>query len=236
MYRPVIGITTSVESEGPDQITQQVLGHTYVEAVERAGGCPVIVPVVQEKETLDAVVALLDGLIITGGPGITDRLIGELPDDLPPVSPERDRTDKWIYEASRKKDVPILGICYGMQFINARFGGSIFADVQVQRDVDPHSPKRLEGMEIRHQLSVVDRSHLSGVIGAGNFEVNSYHIQAVDSLGEGLEANALSDDGLVEGFESKDGRILGVQFHPEKLPDTIWERVFDYLVTIARKT
>ena len=234
MQRPVIGITTSVESKGSDHVSQQVLGHTYVAAVERAGGCPVIVPVVQERETLSAVIALLDGLIITGGPGITDQLIGKLPCDLPPVNPERDRSDKWVYEASRNNDIPILGICYGMQFINARCGGSIFADVQVQRDVDPHSPKRLEGREIRHGLSVVERSRLSDVIGAGDFEVNSYHIQAVDTLGEGLVTNALSDDGLIEGFESKDGRILGVQFHPEKLPDTVWERVFDHLVAIAR--
>jgi putative glutamine amidotransferase len=236
MSRPIIGITTSVETSSSGRVSQQTLGHSYVEAVEIAGGCPLILPIVSDQSTLDAVVSLLDGLVITGGPGITDRLVGELPDDLPPVSADRDRSDNWIYEASTKSDLPMLGICYGMQFINARFGGSIYADVQNQKGVAPHSPKRFEGREVRHGLSVAEDSRLSTLVGSGLAEVNSSHIQAVETLGSGLEANAKSDDGLIEGFESQDGRILGVQFHPEKLPNTIWEKIFVHLVACAKET
>ena len=236
MPRPIIGITTSAETSHSGQVSQQTLGHLYVEAVERAGGCPLILPIVSDRSTLNEVVSLLDGLVITGGPGITDRLIGELPDDLPPVSADRERSDNWTYEESAKNDLPMLGICYGMQFINARFGGTIYADVQNQKGVRPHSPKRVENSEVRHGLSVTENSRLSELVGSGKAEVNSSHIQAVESLGNGLELNAKSEDGLIEGFESEDGRILGVQFHPESLTNTVWQKVFEHLVSCANTT
>ena len=90
--RPLIGITTSLAGDGGTG--RQVLDRAYVEAVERAGGCPVVVPVTASAESLEPLCRLLDGLVITGGPGITEGLVGSLPEDLPPT-PEDAQADRY---------------------------------------------------------------------------------------------------------------------------------------------
>lgn len=233
MSRPFIGITGSLAA-APGSYRQVVDGY-YIDAVERAGGCPLILPMTARAESLRPLLDLTDGLIITGGPGITEGLAGELPHDLPPVEERRTRADTWAFETIQEQGKPILGICYGMQFINARCGGSIYADAQQQLQVGAHSPLRNEGRDIRHGMSLVDDTALAALLGraASGVEVNSFHIQAVKELGAGLRVNVRSADGLVEGVESEDGRIIGVQFHPEKMPGTVWERLFDHLVECA---
>ena len=234
MSRPVIGITTGIEaSNGRD--SRQVVGRAYVRAVERAGGCPVILPMVECREALSPVLELIDGLIITGGPGITDGLIGALPEDLPAVDPIRAQTDNWIYRDARKRDLPMLGICYGMQFINARFDGAIYADLQAQLGKCAHSPKRSEQRPVRHGVRTLADTWLARLAGrpADFVEVNSFHIQAIEGPGNGLHVSAVSEDGVIEGIETEDGRIIGVQFHPEALPGTVWDRVFEHLVAIS---
>ena len=94
--RPLIGITTSLS--GQEGESRQVLDRAYVEAVERAGGCPVVVPVSASAESLRPLGRILDGLVITGGPGITDGLVGNLPEDLPPTPEIRTQTDTRAFE------------------------------------------------------------------------------------------------------------------------------------------
>ena len=99
MPRPIIGITTSFLSKSK----QQSLDHEYVIAVERAGGCPLILPMPEEQETLAPLFALLNGLIITGGPGITQGLVGKLPKDMPAVAPTRYENDIRAFDYAQKK-------------------------------------------------------------------------------------------------------------------------------------
>ncbi len=201
-----IGITTSLRDG------RQTLDIAYARAVEAAGGIPIIVPLLRDQPTAREFAGLLDGLIITGGLGITRGLIGELPTDLPPVDELRDCSDALIYRAM--SDKPFLGICYGMQFANAMAGGTIYGDAQAQASAAAHSPARGGG---EHKIHIQPGSRLQAIYGASQLRTNSFHIQAVIQLGVGLQATAHSSDGLIEALESPDGRILGAQFHPERM-------------------
>lgn len=230
--RPLIGITTSLAGDGGTG--RQVLDRAYVEAVEQAGGCPVVVPVTASAESLEPLCRILDGLVITGGPGITEGLVGSLPEDLPPTPEMRRRTDTQAFEAVCGRDRPVLGVCYGMQFINARLGGTIWADAQAQLGAGPHSTGRNNGEPVFHDVEVAAGSRLAE-LAAGERRVNSHHVQAVERVGRGLRVSARSTDGVIEGVESDDGLLTGVQFHPERMIGTVWERLFEDLVRRARQ-
>ncbi len=206
--KPRIGITTSFVDGA------QSLDARYARAVEAAGGIPIIAPLLEREETARAFAALLDGLIITGGPGITRGLIGRLPPDLPAVDRRRDLSDDLIFRAMA--DRPFLGICYGMQFANAMAGGSIYGDVEAQAQADAHSVERGAG---EHLIQIAPDCRLSVILGAERLTTNSHHIQALADLGAGLQVTARATDGVIEAIESADGRIIGVQFHPERMLD-----------------
>jgi putative glutamine amidotransferase len=233
MNQPVIGITMGYVPETSQNRAQQSVNHAYVLAVERAGGCPVLLPMTERAESLAPILDFLDGLIITGGPGIVDGLVGALPDDLGPVQQIRHENDLWTFATAQQRCLPILGICYGMQFINARFGGTLYADVQNQLGSLPHSPNRTEA-PVFHEVAILPQTHLANMLGARRCETNSYHIQGIERPGQGLRVNAKSPDQVIEGIETEDGRIVGVQFHPEKMPGTIFDRIFENLIAKAQ--
>ena len=224
MSRPVrIGITTSFAGGA------QSLDARYPRAVEAAGGLPIIAPIFEREETARAFAAMLDGLIITGGPGITRSLIGRLPPDLPAVGHARDRSDEMIFRAMA--DRPFLGICYGMQFANALAGGSIYGDVQAQAGADVHSTERGAA---DHLVHIMPGSRLAAIFGAERLSTNTHHIQALADLGAGLRVTARAADGVIEAIESADGRIIGVQFHPERMLDRALPLFEDLVARAAR--
>ena len=221
-----IGITTSFKDG------EQILNYAYVKAVEAAGGLPLIVPMMQTEAAALAFAQMLDGLVITGGPAVTQGLIGALPEDIADVDPIRDRSDRLMIEAFLKTRKPVLGICYGMQLLNAVAGGTIYADVEQQMDGATTHQFRRGGKP--HPMDIVEGSHLHRIFGETTLTVNTRHIQALADVGAPYTVSARAPDGVVEAIEDATGTILGVQFHPERMGAEM-HPLFSHLVDRARQ-
>lgn len=221
-----IGITTSFEEQ------EQRLNHAYIHAVEKAGGAPLILPMLESVDVMMEIVSLLDGLVVSGGPAVMDGLIGSLPEDISEPASIRIHSDKHYLAEARSLGIPILGICYGMQLINAMAGGTIYADVEdALDDTFPHTPNR--GCE-RHDIIVEEDSILRSLLPAPRVNVNSRHIQALATVAPTFRVVARSTDGVIEAFENEDGTVLGVQFHPERMDDEMMP-VFQHIVACAQR-
>ena len=214
--KPVIGITTDIENE-----SKYVLNHNNVQAVLRAGGLPVILPIGIEQD-VQQLSTMLDGLLLTGGGDIDPMLFGEEPHKhLGDVSPSRDSIEMALVQEMLKKNKPILGVCRGLQIINIALGGNMYQDIYSQRDVPllQHTQKA-HRFHQSHFVQVKKGSLLESITKSEQIKVNSYHHQAVKDVPLSLIISGVASDGIIEAIESTEHAfVLGVQWHPEALAD-----------------
>ncbi len=221
MRRPVIGICTALERARWGTWDQEaaLLARSYVQAVQRAGALVLMLapdPVLLERpaEALD----LLDGLVLAGGVDIDPASYGEQahPETVE-IVPERDRFEIALARGAISRDLPVLGICRGMQLINVALGGTLIQHLPEHFGHNDHLrfPGTFDGAD--HDVELLDGTLAARAAGELHHATKSHHHQGVDRLGEGLQISGCSAmDGLTEAIELADRRfVLGVQWHPE---------------------
>ena len=218
MKRPVIGITGNYA----DQTCTLTEG--YYQSVLKAGGIPVIIPprYVEEGDDcsdLTGVLDNIDGIVFSGGGDPNPLLFGEEPIvQLHSITPERDLQELKLVRMAYDRQIPMLGICKGIQMINAALGGTLYQDIHSQKDGGvwvKHSQDEYRRFP-SHTVKVENETLLHKLFGKDTLQVNSFHHQACKDIAPYLRLSAISPDGIIEAIESNEYKsILGVQWHPE---------------------
>lgn len=213
MKKPLVGIVPLVDE---DRESLWMLPG-YMEGLTQAGAIPVMLPLTADREDLARLVEELDGVLLSGGHDVDPAVYGEktLPQCGVPCTP-RDEMEKILLELALEGDKPVLGICRGLQFLNAALGGTLYQDIPTQR------PSQLEHHQTPpydrpvHQVRLKQDGPLAELLDTEALEVNSYHHQGIKTLASGLEEMARAEDGLIEAVWMPGKRFVwGVQWHPE---------------------
>ena len=212
MKRPLIGIMPLYDSEKDSY--WMLPG--YMRGIEAAGGAPVMLPLTDDARLLRQLGETLDGLLFTGGQDISPRLYGEKAIFCGEICPARDRMELIMLDAAMELDRPVLGICRGLQFINAALGGTLFQDIPVEF---PSAVKHCQTSPYylpAHEVTLLPGTPLAELLGREKLQVNSYHHQGIKALAPGLLSMAIAPDGLIEAVYMPEKRFLrAVQWHPE---------------------
>jgi len=227
----LVGITPDTHSGSklktriPDE-SIVYLWDRYLEALLENCAIPVLLPITDNDEQICSIVNHLDGVLLAGGNfDVPPEMFGEEPKPwLGKVKMERSNFELKLLKEAVRSDVPVLGICGGMQMINVAFGGTLYQDIDQERSGSAKHQQEQRADSTSHTVAVSPESRLCEILGVGlkselqSLEVNSTHHQAIRDLAQGFRASAVSPDGIVEGIESQAHRFLmGVQWHPELL-------------------
>lgn len=224
---PVIGITGTLKEDGEPQGTRPLGRYVradldYVEGVAQAGGVPVVLPPVGGYE--GTLIETIDGLVLSGGSDLNPEYYGEEP--LPEMGvtiPERDEFEMALLEHALKWNIPIFGICRGMQVLNVALGGTLYQDLPSQFDSEIKHRQSTPKSQPTHEVEVNISSKVAEILGDTSAKVNSYHHQAIKDLAGGLEACGWASDGTIEAVEAADYPdrwLVGVQWHAEAMRQT----------------
>ncbi len=215
MEKPWIGIPTRYH-EKSEYIGQ--IRH-YLDAILWAGGLPLMIPTTSDGEIIREYLNRVQGVLLPGSPtDIDPQNYGASPHaKLGKVYPERDTTDFAILQSVEQKNLPLVGICFGIQSLNVYRGGSLVQDIPALVDNAVVHEAEDNKPPARHIVKIVEGSLIARLSGRSEMDVNSYHHQSIENPGHNLRAVAFSSDGVIEAVEDTMGRfILGVQWHPER--------------------
>jgi len=228
--RPIVGITSYAQeaSWGAWVLPAALVPLSYVQSVEQAGGRALVIPPANDgvEETLDAI----DGLVLSGGADVDPAHYGAGNHDETVAQPERDAAEFALLEGALARDMPVLGVCRGMQLLNVLHGGALHQHLPELVGHDGH--RETPGVFSEHPVELAEGSVVASLLGSRT-TVKSSHHQGVESVGAGLVAAGVADDGTIEVVEDPARRfVLGVLWHPEEDKD---KRLFEALVEEARR-
>lgn len=216
--RPVIGITGNFGERGCE------LARAYYRSIELGGGIPIILPPTDNSVMLVSLLDHLDGILLSGGADLNPLYLNQDPlPGLHAINPERDGCELLLVRLATDRNIPLLGICRGVQVLAAALGGDVFQDLETCLPPGTRLLKHSQDAPrhvATHRVHAEKDSVVASLLGT-DFAVNSFHHQAVSDPGPHLRVTARSADGIVEAIESREGRpVMGVQWHPESFTDT----------------
>lgn len=226
----LIGLTTYTETarHGVWEEPCALLPMTYVSAIVRSGGTPVLLP--PSPADPKSVLSVLAGLVITGGPDVDPRLYGATPDEeTDQPRPERDHWEAALCLAALDLDLPLLAVCRGLQVLNVALGGTLHLHLPRVTGTDAH--RLVRGQMTPNRFTIDAGTGLAGALGTETAGLCHHH-QAIDRLGTGLRAVARATDGTIEAVEVEGRRFgIGLQWHPESEGGD--DRIFEAFVDAA---
>ena len=204
--RPLIGISANTAD------IDLTLRRVYCDQIVRAGGVPMVLPPVDDAEVLINMLEGIDGLVLTGGADYNPLWYGEQPEkELHTINPTRDLPELLLTRLAFNRQIPILGICRGVQTMAIALGGNLVQDLKTPLKHGQDAPRS----EATHSVTITEGSTLYALYGQETF-VNSFHHQAVKDCGSHLHVVATAPDGVIEAVESTEQKaLMGVQWHPE---------------------
>jgi putative glutamine amidotransferase len=219
MPKPIIGITCDYDYSN----NKIQLADGYYRAISQAGGLPFLIAYT-ELDDIEGILDTVDGILFTGGGDVDPVYFGEMPHpQLGSINPIRDEIEIKLCRKAMDRDMPILGICRGIQVINVAMGGTLYQDLESQwdkRQLLKHS-QGAPGWYGTHGVTFEEGSKIQKIMGKKSLTINSFHHQAVCKAAPGFHISGWSQDGVVEALESVQHRFaIGVQWHPERM----WER------------
>ncbi|HET7786913.1 MAG TPA: gamma-glutamyl-gamma-aminobutyrate hydrolase family protein [Myxococcales bacterium] len=237
--RPVIGITPDLGHTtgrpGRPSLPRYELKQAYADAVLAAGGLPIVLPYADEEDAAAEAIEICDGLVVTGGAfDIPPELYGAVAGArMGPLKPGRTAWEQRVLRAALQADIPVLGVCGGMQLLAVELGGRLYQDIREEVPGALDHEQKGDPRHPDHAARVLPGSALEAIVGKRELQVNSTHHQAVSDAG-GAKACALAPDGIVEAIEVPGRFVLGVEWHPELLEAPEHLALYRALVDRAR--
>lgn len=216
--KPVIGIIPLYD----EQKDSYWMVPGYMKLLEQCGAFPIMLPLTTNDSDLESCIKMCDGFLLTGGQDVDPTIYGDTKKSYcGELCEKRDIMEGYLLKEALHRQIPVFGICRGIQFMNAYLGGSLYQDLEKEFHPTVEHHMSAPYNKVAHKVTVCPESMLAALIGAGEHGVNSYHHQAIKELAPDLESMAVSEDHLIEAVSVKGQRFaMAVQWHPE----------FDYTV------
>lgn len=234
--KPMIGVTPDRNAPPSEIESQFFVRRNYCAAITASGGAALILP--YDMDAVELYLDQIDGLMITGGMFDVDPAIYGMPALYPgKMLLKEDRTgfEQALLRGALQRDMPVLGICGGMQLIAVELGGKLLQHIPSDVDTDLEHKQVMDCDTASHVIHITRESRLHAILGVDSCQVNSLHHQSVMGATDRIDVTAVAEDGVVESIEIPDRKFcLGVQWHPEYLVNDSEQNIFRALVTAAQ--